>query len=324
MSLQAQSNIKTASGPLRIVVLLCTPEPRFLLPGAAPVLVGSSLGFAAAGAFNPVLAVLALVSIVAINAGANMVNDYFDHLSGNDWVNENPTGFGGGSRYIQQAIVSPKAMLTAGVLSLAAGSVVGVVIVLLTGSSFILILGVIGVLGGFFWTAPPGKFCYRYVGEPFIFTLFGLLPVYGSYYLQTGTIDLFPLVPACLVGILICLVLLINSFPDMAADAAVGKKTLVVRYGVSAGVLVYRILLVAGYVIAAAAIFVLPYMRFAAGLFLLTIPVGLFAIKVANKKNLTTPGHSLANKITIILHSTGSAALTVGFIVYGFCGTSSS
>jgi len=321
MSLQAHRNIKTASGPLRIVVLLCTPEPRFLLPGAAPVLVGSSLGFAAAGAFNPVLAVLALVSIVAINAGANMVNDYFDHLSGNDWVNENPTGFGGGSRYIQNGIVTPQAMKAAGLTLLTIGSFTGLTIVYLTGSIFILILGIIGVLGGYFWTAPPGKFCYRYVGEPFIFTLFGLLPVYGSYYLQTGRIDLLGLVPACLVGILICLVLLVNSFGDMAADAAVGKKTLVVRYGVSVGIRVYRILLVAGYVIAAAAIFVLPYMRFAAGLFLLTMPMAVFAIKVANKKNLTTPGHSLANKITLILHSTGSAALAVGFIVYGLCGT---
>lgn len=301
----------------RFFVLLCTPQPKFLLPGAAPILVGSSLGFAITGRFEPVLSILALVSIVAFNAGANMINDFYDHLSGNDWANKNITTFSGGSRYIQNGIVTPESMKAAGLTLLTIGSVTGVIIVYLTGSIFILALGITGVLGGYSWTAPPGRFCYRFIGEPFIFTLFGLLPVYGAYYLQTRTLDFIPLVPAFIVGIHITLVLLINSFPDRVADAAVNKKTFVVRFGVSAGVRLYRVLMASSYLTALISIFLSEYIRLSGIFFLLTVPVCVFALKVANERNLTTPGHSLSNKLTIILHSASAVALSVGFVIYG-------
>jgi len=164
----------------RAILFLYRPRPQFLLPGAIPVIVGSSLGYAVAGEMNFLLAFLALVSIVALNGGANMVNDYFDHLSGNDWVNENPTPFSGGSRHIQKGIVTPKQMIIAGVGALALGSLLGLIIVFMTGSIFVLCLGIAGVLGAFFWTAWPVKLCYRFIGEPFIFILFGPLPVIGG------------------------------------------------------------------------------------------------------------------------------------------------
>jgi hypothetical protein len=46
-------------------------------------------------------------------------------------------------------------------------------------------------------TARPVQLGYHSVGELVIFLLFGLFPVYGSYYLQTQTIDLIPLLPGC-------------------------------------------------------------------------------------------------------------------------------
>jgi len=122
----------------------------------------------------------------------------------------------------------------------------------MTKSLFILILGVIGLLGGFFYTAPPIKLGYRCVGECVIALLFGLLPVFGSYYLQTGKIDILPLLPAAVVGVLIFLIILINEFPDLAADASVNKKTLIVSLGVPASVWIYRIVLISGFIFAAA------------------------------------------------------------------------
>ena len=80
--------------------------------------------------------------------------------------------------------------------------------------------------------------------------LFGLLPVYGAYYLQTKTIDVFVLFPAIIVGILIFLVILINEFPDFAADSAVNKRTLVVHFGPVVSVWVYRIALAISFILA--------------------------------------------------------------------------
>ena len=305
--------MKTRLEHSKLIELFHASRPKFLVASAAPILVGSFLGYATVGSFNWLLFVLALLGIMAIHSGANMANDFFDHLSGNDWANKNPTPFSGGSRYIQEGILSPKAILLTALLALAVGSALGVVIIILTESLFILILGLIGLLGGFFYTAPPLKLGYRCIGELVIALLFGLFPVYGSYYLQTEVIDTMPLLPAFIVGILIFLVILVNEFPDLKADAAVTKRTIVVRLGVPASVWIYRAALVASFLIAAA-MMVYRSMFFAGLLYLITLPIAVFAIKSANKDDLAKPGQYRASQATVRLHAVGSLALTLGFI----------
>jgi 1,4-dihydroxy-2-naphthoate octaprenyltransferase len=305
----------------KLFILFLASRPKFLVASAAPVLVGSALGFATAGTFSLYLFILALLAIMALHTGANMANDYFDHTSRNDWLNQNPTPFSGGSRYIQQGILSPKTILLIALLALTAGAAIGILIVLLTRSVFILILGLIGLLGGFFYTAPPVRLGYRSVGEPVIALLFGLLPVYGSYYLQTKTIDIIPLLPAVIVGILIFLVILINEFPDVAADAAVNKRTLVVRFGISASVWIYRIALVTSFLVATVATLIYRPFVFAGLFYLLTLPIAIIAIRAANKNDLLKPGQYRASQLTVLLHIFGSMALTIGFIIRPFIAT---
>jgi 1,4-dihydroxy-2-naphthoate octaprenyltransferase len=301
----------------KLFILFLASRPKFLVASAAPVLVGSALGFATTGTFSLYLFILALLAIMALHAGANMANDYFDHTSRNDWLNQNPTPFSGGSRFIQQGILSPKTILLLALIALTAGAAIGILIVLLTRSVFILILGLAGLLGGFFYTAPPIRLGYRSVGEPVIALLFGLLPVYGSYYLQTETIDIIPLLPAVIVGILIFLVILINEFPDVAADAAVNKRTLVVRFGISASVWIYRIALVTSFLVAAVATLIYRPFVFAGLFYLLTLPIAIVAIKAANKDDLLKPGQHRTSQLTVLLHILGSIALAVGFIIFG-------
>ena len=298
----------------KLVTLFYASRPKFLVASVAPVLVGSCLGCATVGSFDWLLFILALLGMMAIHSGANMANDYFDHLSGNDWANRNPTPFSGGSRYIQDGILTPKTILLTALIALAFGSAMGVVIIILTESAFILILGIIGLLGAFFYTAPPLKLGYRYIGEFVIALLFGVFPVYGSYYLQTGVIDTIPLLPALIVGILIFLVILINEFPDLNADAAVDKKTLVVHFGIPASAWIYRSALVAGFLIAAA-MMIYSSMFFAGLFYLITLPIAVLAIKAANKKDLAKPGQYRASQITVLFHAVGSLALTVGFVI---------
>ncbi|MHC4460148.1 MAG: 1,4-dihydroxy-2-naphthoate octaprenyltransferase [Planctomycetota bacterium] len=298
----------------QLVIFFLAFRPKFLVASAAPILVGSCLGYAVVGSFNWGLFTLAMLAIMALHAGANIANDYFDHISGNDWVNKNPTPFSGGSRYIQEGILSPKAVLLAALGALAVGSAIGIVIFLLTQSVFILILGLIGLFGGFFYTAPPVQLGYRCVGEFVIALLVGLLPVYGSYYLQTEKIDAIPLLPAAIVAILIFLVILVNEFPDVAADAAVNKRTLVVRFGIPPAVWIYRAALISGFLIAAAAMIIYPLCFFAGLFYLLTLPIAVLAMKFVNKKDLVKPGQCRASQITVLLHTLGSLALTLGFL----------
>ncbi len=300
----------------RVRDIFLASRPKFLVASAAPVLVGSCLGYAVTGSFNPGLFVLASLAIMALHAGANIVNDFYDHLSQNDWVNENPTPFSGGRRFIQNGILSPKATLLEGLIALIIGSIIGLVIVVITQSLFILILGLVGLAGGFFYTARPIQLGYRSVGELAIFLLFGLLPVYASYYLQAKTIDLNPLLPGSLVGILIFLVILINEFPDREADARVSKRTLVVRLGVPASAWIYRAALAASFIVAVTMLVRRP--TFVPGvLYFLTLPVALVTLKSVTKKDLLKPGQLRASRLTVLLHNAGSLALAVGFVITG-------
>jgi 1,4-dihydroxy-2-naphthoate octaprenyltransferase len=309
--------MKSEPNRSKLVTLFLAGRPKFLVASVAPVIVGSALGYAAAGFFLPGLFVLAVLAVAFLNLGVNLTNDYFDHISGNDWANRNPTPFSGGRRFIQEGILSPKTTLLLALVNLTVASIIGVAIVVVTQSVFILALGLAGLAGGFFYTAPPVKLGYRSAGEPAIALLVGVLPVCGAYYLQTTAMHAIVLVPACLLGLLVFLVILANEFPDVAADAAADKRTLVVRAGVPVSIWIYRIALVAGYVVAAVSILRWPIMFFGGLFYLCTTPVGIAALACANQKELTTAGRYRANQITVALYAVASLALAVGFVVYG-------
>jgi 1,4-dihydroxy-2-naphthoate octaprenyltransferase len=298
----------------KFVILFLASRPKFLVASAAPVLVGSAAGYAVAETFDPVLFILALPSIMLLHSGANITNDYYDHISGNDWVNKNPTPFSGGRRFIQEGILSAKATFLAALFCFAVGSAIGLIILYLTRSVFILTLGLIGILGGFFYTARPIQLGYRCFGELVIAMLFGLLPVFGSYYLQTNSFDSIILLPAFIVSILIFLVILVNEFPDFPADAQVAKRTFVVSFGVPTSVWIYRLALVTSYILSA--IMLALQVTFLSGVFyLLTLPLAVLTLKHSNKNDLSKPGLYRANQFTILLHMIGSLSLTAGFLV---------
>jgi 1,4-dihydroxy-2-naphthoate octaprenyltransferase len=305
----------------KLITLFLAARPKFLTASAAPVLVGSAVGFAVAGTFHWPLFLLALFATIALHCGANIANDYFDHISGNDWVNKNVTPFSGGRRFIQNGVLSPKATLLESLFCLTVGAILGVIILLITRSIFILILGLVALLGGFFYTAPPVKLGYRGIGEFVIAFLFGILPVYGSYYLQTSAIDLAPLPAAITMGILIFLVILINEFPDLAADTAVDKKTLVVHFGIGPCAWLYRIALALTFPIALTGAFLSRFMLWPCLLyFLFGLPVAVAAIIFANPPDLSTPGPTQhrASAITIFLHLIAALTLSAGFIASKF------
>ncbi|MHC4123632.1 MAG: 1,4-dihydroxy-2-naphthoate octaprenyltransferase [Planctomycetota bacterium] len=299
------------------MILFLACRPKFLVASISPILVGTSLGYGATGNFEPLLFVFAALSIIFLHAGANIANDYFDHTSRNDWVNRNPTPFSGGRRFIQQNILSPKATLILALFALAIGSAIGLFIVILTESTFILVLGIVGLLGGYFYTADPVRLSYRGVGEFVIMLLFGFLPIFGAYYLQTGNVDAFVFWPAAIISILIFLIILINEFPDLEADRQVGKKTLVVLLGPGRAVWVYRVILLISFALAGVAMFISRLMLFAALPYLLTLPLAIALIKTANKQNLTTVGKFTANRNTILLHTVGTITMSLGFATYG-------
>ena len=122
---------------------------------------------------------LALLGSVAIHAGTNLVNDYFDHVKGTD--NEESLGQSG---VIQRGLLSARAVLTGGIVAFAIGAAIGLVITAHDGWP-VLALGVASVAAGYFYTASPFSLAYRGLGEAVVFVFMGPVIVLGSYYVQT-------------------------------------------------------------------------------------------------------------------------------------------
>jgi len=302
----------------KLVIWIQELRVPFFTASIIPVLLGTALAYSTANVFCPALFILAVLGMVALHAGANIANDYFDHTSGNDWLNKNVTPFSGGSQLIQRGLLSPKSVLIAAWIALSIGALIGVIILVITKSVFVLALGLAGLLGGYFYTASPLRLGYRGIGELVIGLLFGLLPVYGSYYLQTRTIDLVPLVPGIMIAMLIFLIILVNEFPDAAADQAVNKRTLVVIFGDKLSVWIYTVVLIATFCIAAAAMLIFRNMPILPGLFyLLTVPLAAIILKSLRQQILQKGGGCKSNQLTILLHLAGGVLLSVGFLMTG-------
>jgi 1,4-dihydroxy-2-naphthoate octaprenyltransferase len=151
----------------------------------------------------------------------------------------------------------------------------------------------------------------RGIGEAAIATAFGLLPVTGAAWLQSGAVDLASLLVSVPVAMWVTAILLINEVPDIAADAAAGKRTLPVRLGVGGARRVYVGLHAGALLALAAAAFVGLLSPFA-----LIVPPFLFALALANSRDIR-PVAEARDKLTraiertLAIHSVGCLWLAV-------------
>ena len=251
----------------------------FLTASVMPALAATAACLWAEGSVRWGLAALSVGGVAVIQAGANLANDYFDHLSGTDPANRHATHFSGGSRVIQEGILSARAILAAALLCLAAGAACGVYLWLATPGHTLLWIGLAGVAIGWFYTAPPLRLSHHGLGELSIFLAFGVLPVMGVEWVQRGLLTLeigWAGVPA---GLLVAAILVVNEFPDVEADAAAGKRHLVVRLGRRRAVALYEVLVLGAYAAVAAGV-VLGWMPVYACAVVAVAPLSWRAVRV--------------------------------------------
>jgi len=291
---------------------------KFFTASVMPVLIGGAAAYAMSGTFRPGIFLLTLLGMVLLHAGANVLNDYFDHTSGADWVKGKENPFAGGSQVIQRGLLSPQSVLIGGLVLLSAGTAVGLVLAWISRSVFILGLAILGLLGGYFYTAPPLRIGYTPLGLVVTGLCFGPLPVFGTYYLQTGRVDAAPLVPGLITGILIFLVLLVNGFPDIVSDRPTNKRTLAVALGTRAAGWVFQLSLALSYVLAILGVLVWPRTLPAAVGYLLTLPLAALLVRYFRLEILGAAGGYRANRAMLLLQLAGSLMLALGLVVSGW------
>ena len=231
--------------PSRLRIWLGEMRAPFLTAAIVPVILGTCVAWASTGIFLPDVFLLTLIAGVFIHIGSNIANDYYDHKSGTDDTNVDfVRPFTGGSRMIQRGWMSPKEVFIEAIIFFALGGGIGIYLAYTRGIE-ILILGIIGIGSGFFYTAPPFRFVSRGYGEVFIGLNFGVLMTLGAYFVQTQVLAWEAVWPSIPIAILITAVLYINEFPDHDADRDAGKRTIVVRLGRARAAKGYAVLMAA-------------------------------------------------------------------------------
>jgi len=279
-----------------------------------PVLLGMAIAWAHTGQIFWMKLLLTLLGVVFVHAGTNLLNDYYDHKSKNDELNLYPTPFSGGSRVIQEGLISAENMFRSGLLLFGLGGAIGIYLNSISKGNVILILGLVGLLLGFFYSARPIRIGYRGFGELVVGFGFGPLVVGGSYYVQAQRLSIEPFLASIPITILILLVLYINEFPDYEADILANKRTWIVKLGKERAIKIYHILLFLVYFTIASGI-IFRFLPFFGILAFVSLPLTLRAIAISWKNYDKIEELLPANAITIRLHSIIGLLLTAGYFL---------
>lgn len=222
-----------ASDPQPVAPQPVSPAKRWLIAtrpfsfpaSVMPVLFGTALAATVGGAaFQPIPFALALLAMVCLHAGANILGDISDFRRGLDKV---PTPVSGA---IVRGLMTPKTALAGAVTLIAAGSLMGLILVIRTGPA-LLWIGIVGVAIGVFYTLPPFALKYRALGDFAVFLDFGILGALGAWTVQTHALSWVPALWAIPIGMLVIGILHANNWRDREGDRTGGFATVAALLG---------------------------------------------------------------------------------------------
>lgn len=221
-----------AAAPGRVRVWLLAARPRTLPLSLVPVVIGTAFA-ARDGVVDAGFAALAALGAALLQLVSNLVNDLGDAARGADGPERR-----GPLRVVAAGLVTPARMRGAIVGVALAAVLVGAALVA-RGGWPIAVIGGAGLLSAFLYTAGPRPLGWLGLGEVLVFVFFGPAAVGGAYFVQALQVPLDVVIAGAGPGLLAAAVLLVNNIRDRDNDARVGKRTLAVRAGKPAALLLY-------------------------------------------------------------------------------------
>jgi 1,4-dihydroxy-2-naphthoate octaprenyltransferase len=195
------------------------------------------------GPVNPVHAVIVLIGALAAHISVNAFNEVADFTSGLDFRTERTPFSGGSGTLPQHPEMAGTARLTAwGFLALTGA--VGIYFLTVWGW-MLLPLGAIGL-------AVVVADSTSLVRHPLLCLIapglgFGPLMVMGTHFALTGAYAWSALTASLVPFFLVSNLLLLNQFPDVAADRSIGRRNLPIAAGSRASSYVYGVFLLLAY-----------------------------------------------------------------------------
>ena len=196
------------------------------------IIVGTTIAVSE-GVFNIIIFSLALATTLGLQVLSNFANDYGDGVKGTD--NEDRVG---PQRALQSGLITQKEMLQ-GIIITAIVTLLFAILLIYVAfgrenlgyALFFFLLGIAAIAAAIKYTVGKSAYGYRGLGDVFVFIFFGLVAVYGSYFLYAHQWNWLVLLPAFSIGFLSMGVLNLNNMRDRASDEKAGKITLVVKLG---------------------------------------------------------------------------------------------
>ncbi|GGW79395.1 1,4-dihydroxy-2-naphthoate polyprenyltransferase [Salegentibacter mishustinae] len=196
------------------------------------IIVGTTIAVSE-GVFNIIIFSLALATTLGLQVLSNFANDYGDGVKGTD--NEDRVG---PQRALQSGLITQKEMLQGIIITAIVTLLFAILLIYVAFGKenlgyalFFFLLGIAAIAAAIKYTVGKSAYGYRGLGDVFVFIFFGLVAVYGSYFLYAHQWNWLVLLPAFSIGFLSMGVLNLNNMRDRASDEKAGKITLVVKLG---------------------------------------------------------------------------------------------
>jgi 1,4-dihydroxy-2-naphthoate octaprenyltransferase len=200
---------------------------KFLVGGISGGALGTAIAAYETRSIDWTAYALAQFAITAAHLMTQFANDYYDRES--DALTTR-TPFSGGSGVLMEGSLAPDVAIRAALACMAL-STCGIVALFATGRSLAAIIGVAMIAGAWAYSAPPTRLLARGLGElDTVFVVAILVPL-CAYAAQSHALDWRALASTLPGAAAMFVMMLCVQLPDRAADAATGKRNLVVRLG---------------------------------------------------------------------------------------------
>lgn len=182
-----------------------------------------------------------MIDGLALQAGVNLVNDFFEFRQNRVGDKVAHLGFTKTERELLEWLI-----FLVGLAFFGFAGLVGLFLAWRSGWALI-ILGLVGFAGGFFYTGEPLNYKRRGLAVVIVFFLMGVFMVAGAYSAVGGAFSWKVVLVSVPVSLLVSLILLANELRDFESDSRYGLRTLAVRIGYPRAVCVYCALLGCAY-----------------------------------------------------------------------------
>ena len=245
---------------------------------------------------------LITVAGLAAQAGANLINDYFE----------------GSFKYPPQGTKTIKFLkrdrsyfdvfvFLSGIAALGFAGLIGLYLIYIT-DIWMLMIGLIGLVGSYAYTGEPFVYKRKGLGAPLSFLLMGPLMALGAYYPFASSFSWTPILISLPTSLLIPSLMISNEMRDFLRDKKISLGTMSVRIGSKASRLIFTTLVLGVYILTIIYVITGFFPVYALAGFI-TLPYAIRAINnVRNSQYLGIPN---TNKVHLFF----SLLIFISFII---------